>query len=79
VYGVRCRYGPCPWIKLPWECVSRIPPHITTHAHTHIWPTTQGLSPDFSLIPLLFSPIPLYVSFMPLYFSQFPLYFSQVR
>jgi hypothetical protein len=30
VYGVRSRYGPCPWIKLPWECVSR-PPHITSH------------------------------------------------
>jgi hypothetical protein len=35
VYGVRSRYGPCPWIKLPWECVSRMT-SLPTSPHTHM-------------------------------------------
>jgi hypothetical protein len=35
VYGVRSRYGPCPWIKLPWECVSRMT-SLPTSPHTEV-------------------------------------------
>lgn len=34
MYGVMRMYGPCPCIKLPWKCVSRMngfPPLVTTH------------------------------------------------